>query len=224
MIGDNIFQQSQNAQQTAANTYNQMATQGLDPNAYQQYMNPYIDDVINRAQADNERARQMAINTQNAQAEGLNAYGGSRSALVDSLTNAEYDRNSQNMAAQQRLAGFNAAQNLANRNIGIQQQGAAGLTGLGNQMFGQGQVGLQQQQRAAELAQRQQQMLLDAARNQTLANLGYPRENLSYYSSIFGGLPQFAQNTPERMGLFDILTAVGSLPSFGFDPFSALSF
>ena len=166
----------------------------------------------------------MAINQNSANAMGQNAYGGSRSALVDSLTNAEYDRNSQNMAAQQRLAGFNAAQNLANRNIGIQQQGAAGLTGLSNQMFGQGQVGLQQQQRAAELAQRQQQMLLDAARNQTLANLGYPRENLSYYSSIFGGLPQFAQNTPERMGLFDILTAVGSLPSFGFDPFSAVSF
>ena len=49
MIGDNIFQQSQNAQQTAANTYNQMATQGLDPNAYQQVMNPYIDDVITEA-------------------------------------------------------------------------------------------------------------------------------------------------------------------------------
>ena len=208
MIGDNIFQQSQDAQQTA--------TQGLDPNAYQQFMNPYIDDVINRTQADNERARQMAINTQNAQAEGLNAYGGSRSALMDAMTNAEYDRNSQNMAAQQRLAGFNTAQNLANRNIGIQQQGASGLTGLGQQMFGQGQVGLQQQQQAAELAQRQQQMMLDAARNQTLANLGYPRENLNYYNSIFGGLPQFSTTTPERVGLFDILTAVGSLPPLPF--------
>ena len=216
MIGDNIFQQSQNAQQTAANTYNQMATQGLDPNAYQQFMNPYIDDVINRAQADNERARQMAINTRNAQAEGLNAYGGSRSALVDAMTNAEYDRNSQNMAAQQRLAGFNAAQNLAQRDINTRQLGASGLTGLGQQMFGQGQVGLQQQQRAAELAQRQQQMLLDAARNQTLANLGFPRENLNYYSSIFGGLPQVSTTTPERVGLFDILTAVGSLPPLPF--------
>ena len=216
MIGDNIFQQSQNAQQTAANTYNQMATQGLDPNAYQQFMNPYIDDVINRTQADNERARQMAINTQNAQAEGLNAYGGSRSALMDAMTNAEYDRNSQNMAAQQRLAGFNAAQNLAQRDMNTRQLGASGLTGLSNQMFGQGQVGLQQQQRAAELAQRQQQMMLDAARNQTLANLGYPRENLSYYNSIFGGLPQFSTTTPERVGLFDILTAVGSLPPLPF--------
>ena len=223
MIGDNIFQQSQDAQQTAANTYNQMATQGLDPNAYQQFMNPFIDDVINRTQQDIERQRKMAINQNSANAMGQNAYGGSRSALVDSLTNAEFDRNSQNMAAQQRLAGFNAAQNLANRDIGIQQQGAAGLTGLGQQMFGQGQVGLQQQQRAAELAQRQQQMMLDAARNQTLANLGFPRENLSYYTSIFGGLPQFNQQVPERLGLFDFLSAAGSLP-FGFDPFSAVSF
>jgi hypothetical protein len=79
-------------------------------------------------------------------------------------------------------------------------------------MFGQGQYGLQQQQRAAELAQRQQQMMLDAARQQTLANLGYPRENLSYYNSIFGGLPQFDINVPERPGLFDFLTAAGSLP------------
>lgn len=223
MIGDNIFQQSQNAQQTAANTYNQMATQGLDPNAYQQFMNPYIDDVINRSQQDIERQRQMAINQNSANAMGQNAYGGSRSALVDSLTNAEYDRNSQNMAAQQRLAGFNAAQNLAQRDMNTRQSGASGLTGLSNQMFGQGQVGLQQQQQAAELAQRQQQMLLDAARNQTLANLGYPRENLSYYSSIFGGLPQFSQQVPERLGLFDFLTAAGSLP-FGFDPFSGVSF
>tara|TARA_B100000085_G_scaffold176839_2_gene161132 strand:- start:3795 stop:4466 length:672 start_codon:yes stop_codon:yes gene_type:complete len=223
MIGDNIFQQSQNAQQTAANTYNQMATQGLDPNAYQQFMNPYIDDVINQTQQDIERQRKMAINQNSANAMRQNAYGGARSALVDSLTNAEYDRNSQNMAAQQRLAGFNAAQNLAQRDMNTRQSGASGLTGLSNQMFGQGQVGLQQQQQAAELAQRQQQMLLDAARNQTLANLGYPRENLSYYSSIFGGLPQFSQQVPERLGLFDFLTAAGSLP-FGFDPFSGVSF
>lgn len=224
MIGDNIFQQSQNAQQTAANTYNQMATQGLDPNAYQQFMNPYVDDVINQTQQDIERQRKMAINQNSANAMGQNAYGGSRSALVDSLTNAEYDRNSQNMAAQQRLAAFNAAQNLAQRDMNTRQSGASGLTGLSNQMFGQGQYGLQQQQQAAELAQRQQQMLLDAARNQTLANLGYPRENLSYYSSIFGGLPQFNQRVPERLGLFDFLNAAGSLPFGGFDPFSAVSF
>tara|TARA_B100001287_G_C22661282_1_gene520482 strand:- start:150 stop:803 length:654 start_codon:yes stop_codon:yes gene_type:complete len=216
MIGDNIFQQSQNAQRTAADTYNQMATQGLDPNAYQQFMNPYIDDVINRSQQDLMRQQQMAYNTLDAQADAANAYGGSRHGIAKGLLGGEFARMGGDLAAQQRLAGFNTAQNLANRDIGIRQQGASGLSGLGRQMFGQGQVGIQQQQRASELSQRQQQMLLDAARNQTLSNLGYPRENLSYYSSIFGGLPSMSQTTPEKVGLFDILTAVGSLPPLPF--------
>lgn len=216
MIGDNIFEQSQNAQRTAADTYNQMATQGLDPNAYQQFMNPYVDDVINRSQQDLMRQQQMAYNTLDAQADAANAYGGSRHGIARGLLGGEFARIGGDLAAQQRLAGFNAAQNLANRDIGIRQQGASGLTGLGQQMFGQGQVGIQQQQRASELSQRQQQMLLDAARNQTLSNLGYPRENLSYYSSIFGGLPSMSQTTPEKVGLFDILTAVGSLPPLPF--------
>lgn len=216
MIGDNIFEQSQNAQRTAADTYNQMATQGLDPNAYQQFMNPYVDDVINRSQQDLMRQQQMAYNTLDAQADAANAYGGSRHGIARGLLGGEFARMGGDLAAQQRLAGFNTAQNLANRDIGIRQQGASGLTGLGRQMFGQGQVGLQQQQRASELSQRQQQMLLDAARNQTLSNLGYPRENLSYYSSIFGGLPSMSQTTPEKVGLFDILTAVGSLPPLPF--------
>lgn len=216
MIGDNIFQQSQNAQRTAADTYNQMATQGLDPNAYQQFMNPYIDDVINRSQQDLMRQQQMAYNTLDAQADAANAYGGSRHGIAKGLLGGEFARMGGDLAAQQRLAGFNTAQNLANRDIGIRQQGASGLTGLGQQMFGQGQVGIQQQQRASDISQRQQQMLLDAARNQTLSNLGYPRENLSYYSSIFGGLPNMSQTTPEKVGLFDILTAVGSLPPLPF--------
>lgn len=216
MIGDNIFEQSQNAQRTAADTYNQMATQGLDPNAYQQFMNPYVDDVINRSQQDLMRQQQMAYNTLDAQADAANAYGGSRHGIARGLLGGEFARMGGDLAAQQRLAGFNTAQNLANRDIGIRQQGASGLSGLGRQMFGQGQVGIQQQQRASELSQRQQQMLLDAARNQTLSNLGYPRENLSYYSSIFGGLPSMSQTTPEKVGLFDILTAVGSLPPLPF--------
>ena len=224
MIGDNIFQQAQNAQQTAGNVYNNMATQGLSPTAYQDFMNPYIDDVIKRAQDDNERARQMAINNRGAQAESANAYGGSRSALVEAMTNAEYDRNAANMAAQQRLQGFNNAQNLAGRDMGYRQQGAQNLQSLGNQMFGQGRFGIQQQQRASDLAMRQQQQILDAAREQTLANLGFPRENLSYYSSIFGNQPRYNVTEQEKLGLFDILGGIGSLPFGGFNPFSAVSF
>tara|TARA_Y100000015_G_C2388652_1_gene88884 strand:- start:893 stop:1498 length:606 start_codon:yes stop_codon:yes gene_type:complete len=201
-----------------------MATQGLSPTAYQNFMNPYIDDVIKRAQDDNERARQMAINSRGAQHESANAYGGSRSGIVDAMTNAEYDRNALSMAAAQRMQGYNNAQNLAQRDMGYRQQGAQNLQSMGNQMFGQGQYGIQQQQRASEMAMRQQQQLLDAARAQTLANLGYPRENLRFYSDIFGGQPRYDVTQQEKLGLFDILGGIGSLPFGGFDPFSALSF
>ncbi|BAQ90223.1 protein of unknown function [uncultured Mediterranean phage uvMED] len=217
MIGDNIFQQVQNAQQTAGNVYNNMATQGLSPTAYQDFMNPYVNDVIRQAQDDNERARQMAMNTSGAQAESQNAYGGSRSGIVDAMTNAEYDRNALSMAAAQRMQGYNNAQNLAQRDMGYRQQGASNLQSMGNQMFGQGQYGIQQQQRASDMAMRQQQQLLDAARAQTLANLGYPRENLSYYSSIFGGQPRNDQVVGETPGLFDILSGVGSIPFLPFN-------
>ena len=66
MIGDNVFQKVQNAQQTAGDVYTNMATQGLNPNAYQQFMNPFIDEVINRGQQDIERQRKMAINQNQA--------------------------------------------------------------------------------------------------------------------------------------------------------------
>jgi hypothetical protein len=217
MIGDNIFQQAQDAQQTAGNVYNNMATQGLNSTAYQNFMNPYIDDVINRAQDDNERSRLMALNSNAAQAERSNAYGGSRSGIVDAMTNSEFDRNALSMAAAQRMQGFNNAQNLAQRDMGYRQQGAQNLQNLGNQMFGQGRYGISQQQRSSDLAMKQQQQLLDAARAQTLANLGYPRENLSFYSSIFGGQPRNDENVGETPGLFDILSGIGSIP---FLPFS----
>lgn len=216
MIGDNIFQQAQNAQQTAGNVYNNMATQGLSPTAYQNFMNPYIDDVIKRAQDDNERARQMAINSRGAQSERANAYGGSRSGIVDAMTNAEYDRNALSMAAAQRMQGYNNAQNLAQRDMGYRTQGAQNLQSLGNQMFGQGQYGLNQQRMASDLAMKQQQQLLDAARAQTLANLGYPRENLRFYSEIFGGQPRNDQILGETPGLFDILSGFGSIPFLPF--------
>ena len=84
-------------------------------------------------------------------------------------------------------------------------------------MFGQGRYGIQQQQRASDLAMKQQQQLLDAARAQTLANLGYPRENLSYYSSIFGGQPRMDVIQGETPGLFDILSGIGSIPFLPFN-------
>jgi hypothetical protein len=93
----------------------------------------------------------------------------------------------------------------------IQQSAAGGLTGLGGQMFGQGMRGLEQQQRAAAMAQQQQQQMLDAARQQTLANLGYPGQALQTGTSILGGLPRASVTQAGSPGLFGILSGIGSI-------------
>ncbi len=216
MIGDNVFQKVQNAQQTAGDVYTNMATQGLNPNAYQQFMNPFIDEVINRGQQDIERQRKMAINQNQAQAMGQGAFDGSRSALVDAMTNAEFDRNSQNFAANQRLAGFNQAQNLAQRDMTTRQQGASNLQSLGSQMFGQGTQGLAQQQQLATTMQNQDQQLLNAARIQALEKLGYPASSLATAIGLFGQLPRADTiNVGETPGLFDVLGGIGTFMSGG---------
>lgn len=118
-------------------------------------------------------------------------------------------------------AQFEQAANQANyqgqfQAAGIQAGAAGGLSGLGGQMFGQGMRGIEQQQRAAALAQQQQQQMLDAARMQTLANLGYPGQALQTGTGILGGLPFNRQTQSGTPGLFDILSGIGSIPGLPF--------
>lgn len=122
-------------------------------------------------------------------------------------------RNIQQAQLQQQIALAN--QQAAMQAANIRAQAASGLTGLGGQMFGQGMRGIEQQQRAAALAQQQQQQMLDAARMQTLANLGYPGQALQTGTGILGQLPSASMTTAGRPGLFGILSGLGSLPGFG---------
>jgi hypothetical protein len=120
-----------------------------------------------------------------------------------------------NTAAQQQAAREQAARQSTYQGqfqgANIRQAGASGLTGLGGQMFGQGMQGIAAQQRAAALAQQQQQQMLDAARQQTLANLGYPGQALQTGTSILGGLPNNRMTQAGSPGLFGILSGIGSI-------------
>ena len=94
----------------------------------------------------------------------------------------------------------------------VQQAAAGGLGGLGGQMFGQGMQGLAEQRRAAAAARAEQQSLLDAANQQTRANLGYGADALSTGTGILGQLPRATMTEAGNPGLFDILAGFGSLP------------
>ena len=117
-------------------------------------------------------------------------------------------------------AQFEQAANQANyqgqfQAANIQSGAAGGLRGLGSTMFGQGMTGLREQQAAAARAQAAQQAMLDAGRQQTMANLGYPGQALQTSTGTLGALPSATMTQAGQPGLFGYLSAFSGLPGFG---------
>ena len=55
---------------------------GMSPTAYQEYMDPFLDDVVQRAQDDIGRQGRIQEQQAAAQAVGSGAFGGSRAAVL----------------------------------------------------------------------------------------------------------------------------------------------
>ncbi len=135
----NIFDQSMSydprSQLNLLATQNAPSLLNTDIGAYQ---NPFQTQVIDNTLGDLNRARQMQIQSDQDAAIGRGAFGGSRSALLESETNRNFADRAGNIAADLRSRGFDRATNLAGmdidnefRNRGFQ----AGL--LGNQLSDQ---------------------------------------------------------------------------------------
>ncbi len=141
------------------------------PAAYQAYMSPYQQDVIDTTLAEFDVQAQKGLPSLAAQAIGAGAFGGGREGVQRAEYQAASDRNRAALQAQLLGQGFSQAQNLAQqdflRNINLAQQSPAlvgqqiaGLTTLGGQ-----QQARQQQLLSADqqLAQRQAFQPLEAA-------------------------------------------------------------
>ena len=148
------------------------AAQGLTgPTAYQAYMSPYQQDVIDTTLAEFDVQAQKGLPGLAAQAIGAGAFGGGREGVQRAEYQAASDRNRAALQAQLLQTGFGQAQNLAQqdfaRNIQLAQQTPAllgqqisALTGLGAQQAARAQQELTAQQ---QLASRQALQPLEAA-------------------------------------------------------------
>jgi hypothetical protein len=130
------------------------------------YMSPYIENVENAALSNIERQRLTANNANADAAIGAGAFGGSRHAIREAVTNAESARAAGEMSANLRQQGFNTA-------AGIMQgdQGRALQADLANQganlQTGQANAGFTQQSNLAN-----QQAMLAANRE----NAGFQQQ------------------------------------------------
>jgi hypothetical protein len=148
------------------------------PQAYQQFMSPYQQDVINETLREFDVQAQKGIPSIAAQAVGKGVLGGGREGVMRSEYQATSDRNRAALQAQLLAQGFGQAQNAAQQafmnqqTLGNQQLNLAGqqqqflgqdigaLSTFGAQNQAQVQAGLAAQQ---QLAQQQLQQPLTAA-------------------------------------------------------------
>jgi hypothetical protein len=167
----------------------QQAQQLLDPNAYQQYMSPYQQEVIDATTNLLAEQRAQGRSQLSANAIEAGAFGGGR----EGVARAEYERgrdiSDAGLLAQLRQSGLQSAQNL-------QQQGIANLLNIPQIQQGlQGNV-TAQLGAAGTGAQTYSQALLDALQQGNVFAMNYPIQQLQQASNIFSGLSGAIPSAP----------------------------
>jgi hypothetical protein len=167
----------------------QQAQQLLDPNAYQQYMSPYQQEVLDATT--NLLAEQRAQGRTQLSGDAIQAgaFGGGR----EGVARAEYERgrdiSDAALLAQLRQSGLQSAQ-------GLQQQGIANLLNIPQIQQGlQGNV-TAQLGAAGTGAQTYSQAALDALQQGNIFAMNYPIQQLQQASNIFSGLSGAIPSAP----------------------------
>ena len=194
--------------------YLNQAQQYSGPQAYQQFMSPYHQQVIDTTLTEFDRQRQMAMAGQQAQAVAGGAFGGAREGVQRAEYGAQTLQDRAALQAQLLQQGFGQAQQAAGQAF-QQQQGLASLQPqlLGSQIGAMSALGQQQQQ--------QQQAILDAQATaaKEAAFEPYTRYGLvgQQLTGLAGGFPGQVQTynpiqpTSPMQTLFGTLAGVGGL-------------
>jgi hypothetical protein len=180
------------------------------PTAYQQFMSPYQQDVINTTLSEFDRQRQIQQQGIASQAIQGGAFGGGREGVQQAEFGALSDRNRAALQAQLLQQGFGQAQQAAQ--LGFAQQGQLATlqpTLAGQQTQQLGAIGTQ------NLAY--QQALLDAQRQAAQFQYQEPFTRLQTLGSGIGGLlsgypqPGFSQtSTPPQQQVSPLSQALSA--------------
>ena len=186
---------------------NYVAGAGFSPTDFQQFMDPFTEEVIAATQADIARQGAMQQNQLGASAVGAGAFGGSRQGIAQGEIARNVMDQQARTGAQLRSQGFAQAQNLAQQ--AAQQQlkqaqltGQLGQTvaGLGTQTAALGQLGQQMGVQDINtllgiggLQQGQAQKQLDIDKQNLLATQALPFQKIGFLSDIFKGVPSLQQ-------------------------------
>ena len=192
--------------------YLNQAQQYSGPQAYEQFMSPYQQEVISTTLSEFDKQRQQALAQQQAQAVAGGAFGGAREGVQRAEYGAQTLQDRAALQAQLLQQGFGQAQQAAQ--TAFQQQ--TGLASLQPQLLGS-QIGamsaLGQQQQA------QQQAILDAQAGaaKEAAFEPYTRYGLvgQQLTGLAGGFPTQVQTYNPTQPASPLQTLLGTLTGAG---------
>lgn len=174
----------------------QYAQQATNPFATQAYMSPYIQNALAPQMFEARRQSDIMGQQNQAQAVQQGAFGGSRSAIVESERQRNLGQNLANIYGTGMQNAFQGAQQAQQfgATLGLQGYGQAGqmagtLGQLGQTQFGQQQGAMQAQAAAGGQQQAQEQQKLTQQYQDFLTQRGYPQQQLSFMSDILRGIP-----------------------------------
>ena len=184
---------------TQAGAYDTAAAGYSGPSAYQQFMSPYQQDIIDATMADFDKQSAQGILGVGEMAAKSGNLGGGREGVMRSEYQTQSDLNRAQLLAQLRQQGFTQAGQAAQTAFGQQQQLGAtqrGLAQLMPQLYSAdtaayGAMGAQQQAQAQAVA--------DAEREAARMEAYEPYERLGYLGTgitgMLGGYPGQYQST-----------------------------
>ena len=197
--------------------YLQAAQAATGPQAYQQFMSPYQQDVINTTLGQYDIQAQKNLPGLAAQAIGAGAYGGGREGVQRAEYQNQSDLNRALLQAQLQQQGFGQAQQLAGQQYNQQMQLAGQSQGLASQQIA-GLSALGQQQQA------QRQAELEAQKQLEYQKIYQPLQTAQQFGSgvmgLISGYPQQTQQTiapsPTALqtGLGSLATLAGIYKAF----------
>ena len=191
---------------TGAQDLTNQAVSTFDPNQLTQYINPYQQQVMDKALENINRQGQLSQQNLQAQAVRSGAFGGSR----EGVQRAELERGLSetknatiaqmlSQGYQQAMSAYDAqrARQLSGAQLSGQLAQGIGALGAQNQALGQQDVtfqyGLGQQQ------QGQQQRELDALRATQLQAAYQPYQQMGFISDIYKGAPSTQMAVSQQM-------------------------
>jgi hypothetical protein len=192
--------------------YLDQAQQYSGPQAYQQFMSPYQQEVIDTTLTEFDKQRQMAQQQIGANAVQAGAFGGAREGIQQAEYGAQTLQDRAALQAQLQQQGFGQAQQAAGQAF-QQQQGLASLQPqlLGSQIGAMSAIGQQQQ------AQQQAALDAQAAAAKEAAFEPYTRYGLvgQQLTGLAGGFPTQVQTYNPTQPASPLQTLLGTLTGAG---------